>query len=313
MIQQCMSTQANKKIVLVLDGGGVRGVAGLELCCKLAQSQDIPLSKLFGMVVGGSAGAILACVISVGFLDDAKTAPEMCKRFHSILPLFFSEPNGGGGWLAPRYKDNKKRAVLEELLEGRKLGDAKVPLVILCSSTEGDLVEYSSLNPHQRELPLSTLLLASSAAHTFWSPVEIEPGVWRADGAVRSAKCLLPALLSALAAFRDQPCSLYMLSLGTYVGGSGHVFHAGMARVMGIIAWASHGLLEILLGARDRTDERVLEQLFGDRFLRLEANCDQVKLDDISPRTKQRLINAANLVWEQSHERLLAFVKPFPT
>ncbi len=52
-----------------------------------------------------------------------------------------------------------------------------------------------------------------------------------------------------------------------------------------------------------------MRALFGQRFIRLECQCDDIKLDNYSSENQMRLANAAGQVWKQEGERILLFVR----
>ncbi len=243
-IRQCINVNGPKKIVVVFDGGGVRGRFALELCCNLAHSQDVPLSHLFSMVVGVSAGAMVATIVALGWLDDIATSKIACGKFYNYLPEMFQHPNRSGPLLAPKYDGTGKLRALQKLLGEHTFADVKTPLVILCSDLNGAPVPLCSWDPKLHDTKLADALNASSAAPVFFPPVLLNDQ-WLCDGGVRANKPLILALLYAIDFF-DQG-NLWWLSIGTSFA-STHRFSALKAAIMGIIAWLQHGLIEVLLG-----------------------------------------------------------------
>nr|WP_315142731.1 patatin-like phospholipase family protein [uncultured Flavobacterium sp.] len=58
-----LNINPNKRVILCLDGGGMRGVLTLQLLKKLEETAGIPCFELFDMVTGTSTGGIIAGLI----------------------------------------------------------------------------------------------------------------------------------------------------------------------------------------------------------------------------------------------------------
>ena len=83
------------------------------------------------------------------------------------------------------------------------------------------------------------------------------------------------------------------------------------AALMGILGWLQQGwLIKILLGGNDNTSEKLMRSLFAERFLRIECECEDIKLDDYMANVQVRLDAAAKQVWADHSESILLFVKP---
>ncbi len=305
-IRQCINVSGPKKTVVVFDGGGVRGRFALEICCTLANKQSIPLSQLFSMIVGVSAGAMVGTIIALGWLDDTKTSKDSCSKFYKHLPEMFETVNRKGRLLSPKYNGTGKTIALKRMLGKHTFADVLTPLVIMCCDLDGTPVPLCSWDPALQEVLLADALDASSAAPTFFPPVFVHDQ-WLCDGGVRANKPLIHALLLAIDFF-DRG-NLWWLSIGTSFSPK-RSFSATKAAMMGILAWLKHGLIEILLGGRDDTSEKLMRSLFQQRFIRLECQCDDIKLDNYSSLNQTRLDQAAKLVWNQQSEKILFFVDP---
>jgi len=310
LIQRCLSPVGSKKTILVFDGGGVRGRFALELCCTIAREQPVPLSQLFSMVVGVSAGAMIATLVACGILDDVKQNPDACSAFYKMLPQMFGKPHPAGPLLMPKYNGKGKREALHKILGDKRLKDVKTPLVILCCTLDGEPIEFRSWDPAHGDLLLADLNDASSAAPGFFPPVELREDAWFTDGGVRANKPLISALLATIDLFDQDACNIHMLSIGTFFAPT-QSFLRPQAQLMGLLMWLKERrLIDALLGMQDRTSERLMNKMFGKRFLRLECQCDDIRMDDHSEQRQLRLRNAAAMVWQQRKQEILEFVVP---
>ena len=306
-IRKCINVDGPKKNVVVFDGGGVRGRFGLEVCRLLAENQPVPLSQLFSMAAGVSAGAIIATIVALGLLDDSKTANTTCVNFYTYMPHMFHKQNKTGPWLAPRYDGTGKTLALRNVLGTKTFADVLTPLVICCCQPNGKPRNFCSWDPQVRDVLLADVLDASSAAPIFFPPVQVQ-GTWLVDGGVSANKPLMPALLNSIEFF--DRAHIRFLSIGSTATDSGPELTFAKAGLMGVFAWIGHGLLGVLLGTQDNTHDKVIQALFMDRFMRVECECDDIRIDDYSQASCVRFDKAARLVWEKQSEQILFFLKP---
>jgi len=304
LIRQCLTAQGPKKTILVLDGGGARGGFALEIMRLIAHAQPLALSKLFSMIFGVSAGAIVGTIVALGLLDDVKTVDEVCESFVANVPKMFTRANKNGPLFRPKYDGTGKTATLKRILGTKTFADVKTPLVVVCSTTEGAPVLFRSWEPENQDVLLADVLDATSAVPTYFPPVMVK-NTWLIDGGVRANKPLIVALLTSIKYFDQQ--NLQFFSIGTLFA-STRKFVASKAQVMGVLGWLANGLIEVLLGVQDHTSEELMKELFGSRFLRLECMCEDIRLDDVTEQRQARLINAATMVWKQQSSQIISFL-----
>jgi predicted acylesterase/phospholipase RssA len=77
---------AGKRLILSLDGGGIRGIMTLQLLKQLEVIAEMPCYKLFDMVVGTSTGGIIAGLMAAG-----KTATEIEKLYLELVNQVFTK------------------------------------------------------------------------------------------------------------------------------------------------------------------------------------------------------------------------------
>ena len=63
---QNLNVDQNHRIILSLDGGGVRGILTLQLLKKLEEVAGAPCYEFCDLVAGTSTGAIIAGLIAFG-------------------------------------------------------------------------------------------------------------------------------------------------------------------------------------------------------------------------------------------------------
>lgn len=182
------------KRILALDGGGLRGaltISFLEKIEKLLRDRhDNPklvLSDYFDLIGGTSTGSIIAVALALGW--DVASVKDM---YHRLGQDVFPKSWLRWGFLRPRYAAGPLRSVLEGKLEGITLGSSELRtgLAVICKRMDTGSPWVMHNNPNgpyynkatgkdwiaNSKFPLATLVRASTAAPTFFSPEPIEVG-----------------------------------------------------------------------------------------------------------------------------------------
>ena len=101
------------KILLSLDGGGIRGIMTLQLLKKLEEVAGAPCYEFVDMVGGTSTGGIIAGLIALG-----KKAVEIEDLYIRLVKQVFTKKN----WAAnrflkpPEYTRKNYRNILKEII-----------------------------------------------------------------------------------------------------------------------------------------------------------------------------------------------------
>jgi predicted acylesterase/phospholipase RssA len=212
-----------KKVILSVDGGGMRGMIPIAMLAELERMTGKSCQQMFDMVAGTSTGAIIAAGLGVGM-----TANEiMATVYRKSLPKAFP-PNNLQLWL--RFLLNGLRYIyplepfiagLQPLVEGVKIGDLTHPIVFMTTKDVriGDTYYVVSRGPGLpavADWPLSGAVAASGAAPIYFPPVAgnlIDGGV-----GVNANPCLAVAIeameyIGMEAGFIDN--NVILISLGT--------------------------------------------------------------------------------------------------
>lgn len=118
------------RVILSLDGGGMRGILTIQLLKKLEEVAEIPCYDLFDMVAGTSTGGIIAGLIVRGL-----TATEIEERYDElIVEVFHKRPVGNRFINPPQYSKKKYRELLKDII------GAKLSLQDACAIKDLDLM-----------------------------------------------------------------------------------------------------------------------------------------------------------------------------
>lgn len=108
------------RVILSLDGGGMRGILTIQLLKKLEEVAGIPCYELFDMVAGTSTGGIIAGLITRGL-----TAPEVEEKYDKLIRMVFHPRTLGNRFLnPPQYSKTLYREQLKEIIGNLTLKDA---------------------------------------------------------------------------------------------------------------------------------------------------------------------------------------------
>jgi predicted acylesterase/phospholipase RssA len=150
------------KRVLVLQGGGARGLLQLKFLARLEQEEGKKISDMFDLICGTSVGAINAAVLSTGV-----SANEFYPIFKEGLEKIFKPTWWNfGGLFKPKYDRNNFNAMWTKLLDKRRLlGDTETDLMITSVDRVDDTNHYfRSWAPQYEDLEMCWAVKASFAA-----------------------------------------------------------------------------------------------------------------------------------------------------
>lgn len=127
--------------ILAIDGGGSRGVISATLLCELEKDLGQPLTQMFDLIAGTSAGGLITLALTVGELGAAK----MCDFAKTLPAQVWSQRQSLSATASALYGGFKYSPLpLENLL--RQLADGNDPMLrdttghpaffVVASSTE---------------------------------------------------------------------------------------------------------------------------------------------------------------------------------
>ena len=118
-----------RRTILSLDGGGMRGILTIQLLKKLEEVAGIPCHQLFDMVAGTSTGAIIAGLVVTGH-----NAADIEKMYEELVTQVFDKRTLANRFInPPAFTKKKYRDLLRGVVDDITLQDA-------CASTDMDLM-----------------------------------------------------------------------------------------------------------------------------------------------------------------------------
>jgi hypothetical protein len=118
------------RVVLSLDGGGIRGIMTLQLLKKIEEIAGVPCHNLFDMVAGTSTGGIIA-----GLIANGMTALEVETLYVRLVKQVFAQRNIFSHRYTnpPKYTKKNFRDILRNNLGDTTIADA-------CAQTSTDIL-----------------------------------------------------------------------------------------------------------------------------------------------------------------------------
>jgi len=166
--------------ILALSGGGIKGIAELMVLIEIEERTGKSISELFPIVSGTSVGGLIAALLTIpkeqGSKESKYSAKEALEIFKSNAEDIF--PNTFLGSVKQVFTHKYSQKPLEKLLE-KYLGDNRMDsptsrLVIPVNdlTTNGSELEiFDSLNNYSPHVRVKDVLLATTAAPTYFSPI----------------------------------------------------------------------------------------------------------------------------------------------
>ena len=254
------------KLILSLDGGGVRGAATTQFLARVEAelaNQD-PAASLYSCVdlfAGTSTGSIIALGLAVSRLKigqinalyNVENAQQIFTENKGIFEI--------DGVNAPKYEAGDKTRVLQSKLGNNTLGDiadGKHVVVVSYNVEQRTPTVFKSTKSDHLGLRVYDVADASSAAPTYFPtkgmaiPSGSTAGHWLIDGGVVANNPTMCAISEARRLWPDVPMDVIrVLSVGT--GCMTRKINGPKSRKWGSIGWFAQGhILDVL------TDERIV-------------------------------------------------------
>ena len=270
--------------VLSIDGGGIRGLIPALVLTELERRSGRHIFELFDLIAGTSTGGILACALCA---PDPLPAEALVSLYEDEGPAIFDRDvfqriRSGEGLLDEKYDSGELDRALERFLGDKRLSDARPDLIVPAyNMTEPGAYFFKTRkareDPDNEDFPLSVVARATSAAPTYFEPLEVN-GAALVDGGVFAVN---PAMSAFAEVMRFQPTAeVLLLSLGTGERTRKRSFDE--VKDWGLAEWAKPILDVVFDGMSDAVDYQLRHALEDGRYWRLQVELDMASddLDD---------------------------------
>ena len=267
--------------ILVLDGGGSKGLYTLGVLHELERYLNTNLSNYFDLIYGTSTGSIISSLIATG-----KPIEEIKDLYIKLIPEIM-------GKMTPSGKSNLLKKKGEIIFSNYDFTNLKtdIGIVALNNKTKEPFIFKSNNKQahgmHQSFVPgfgcsLTDAVLSSSAAYPIFNKVNLTTSngdnVELVDGGFVANNASLYALVDAIQAYKIPKKDIKLFSVGT-----GHFVDKSTGTVHKIINWipATKFFTQIFT-ASTNTNAKLRELLFPD--------IDTVRINDSFTELKTNMV-----------------------
>ncbi len=265
------------KLILSVDGGGIRGAAAAEFLKQLESKMDKPIHETFDMFVGTSTGGIIAAAIGVLQMNaDSLSGLYGYENANTIMNKSYWDRRLGLAQNQPKYDGKGKRSVLKKYFGDKTLNSAKKPTLVVAYDLEARRSAVLKSTAKEKMSALDAVD-ASSAAPLYFPTVKVNKR-WMIDGGVIANNPTMCAYAEAKQMWPDS--ELKILSVGT--GSNTRKIDGKESRDYGGVEWITHDLLGLVM------DESIvayqIKTILGDNYVRVNSRLEYANddMDDCS-------------------------------
>ncbi|CAO5672928.1 MAG: hypothetical protein CNLJKLNK_00699 [Holosporales bacterium] len=301
--------------ILVLDGGGVRGLMELAFLDKLEQATGLKTAQLFHMVGGTSAGGKIAALLSVidPATGEARYSAGQLKRIflQKYDDMFSLKLKTLFGIFGEKYKTTPVKKIIESLVGEQYYSETVIPTFAIAydlTATGEDFLKVFS-SESDTDVRMKDVILATTAAPSYFKSHKIE-GHEYADGGLILNN---PAVVAINEAHRLFPsaANYVIVSLGS--GIFPDVRHRPSLRHRSILSLASEVPSMLLHGQNNAAREGLLfrENVVPFRFT-AAIKGKKIDLDDVSQKNINRMLEAVDHMWVNDSDNIRKLLLALP-
>lgn len=201
----------NKKRVLVLDGGGAKGVMQSVILKEIEERTGKQICDIFDLIVGTSVGAILGGIYASGKLEAEKCHVLLKDNLKSIFKKRMFK--------IPKYSRKPlTKTFNSEIGEGFLMGHCKTPFFCTAvNMVDGQTHYFKSWERRDSRIKLIDAVNRSSAAPLYFGSIkdEISRSVWLDGGVGNANNPILEAVVEVMRQEWLDGNSVHILNIGT--------------------------------------------------------------------------------------------------
>lgn len=302
--------------VLSIDGGGIRGLIPALVLRHLEDDTGEPVADLFDLIVGTSAGGLIALGLTVpeGAGDDSRprySAQEILNLFRERGADIFSRSRldrvTSVVLQEEKYPHDGLVEVLTDYFGNQPVGDVVTDAMVSAYDIQNrEPFFFMSWRSPDETVPMRRAARATTAAPTYFEPAKVALGDRvrvLVDGGLFANNPGVSGYAEAEKRFPEE--KIRVVSIGT--GSSSRPISYDDARDWGKFGWGLH-LFDLVFDGNSDAADYQLRHVLGDRFERFQVSLDAASdaLDDASPRNLEGLATDAERLIEVHREELSA-------
>lgn len=206
-----------KKRVLVLSGGGAKGMISTTMLKNFQEKIGVPLHEFFDIIIGTSTGAIIGSMLAAGI--DIEKIDKMYQE--NLKKIFTPQNKWYMPWrrlTRPTYDRETVVRAMKQCLDEvgiSKYGELKTKFI--CSSVDVCTKEntfFKSTSEKYKDRLITDIVKYSFSAPVYFGIVRDDyENTFRADGGVGSMN--FPMIQGLMEAMSENPSEIEMFCFGT--------------------------------------------------------------------------------------------------
>ncbi len=316
------------KMILSLDGGGIRGAATTQFLSKVEAKLQKEHGKSIRDCVDFYAGTSTGSIIALALATTDMTMQEINELYnYKNAQKIFSENKGIfeiDGINAPKFEAKGKTKVLKKNLKDAKIKDipaGKHILAVTYAIEKRRPVVIKSTKDKYLNLLSYKVADASSAAPTYFPTKEVEMGpdkheYWLIDGGVIANNPTMCAISEARRTWPDESLDrMRVLSVGT--GFMSKKINGPKSQKWGALQWMTEGHLMEVLGDEKVVAYQAMTIMDQGSYIRVNARLEKQPglpyppddaMDDVSKTNIIKLKELGDFWFEQYGEATVALL-----
>ena len=317
------------KLILSLDGGGIRGAASIQFLRKveaqLQRNHQTSLRDCVDLYAGTSTGAVIALALATTQLS----VEQINNLYNAQTAKKIFTPNKGwfefDGINAPKYEGQNKQQVLKHHFAGARLANARKNDSHILVVTFG--VEYhrpkifKTSDETHYQFASYIIADASTAAPTYFPSVAVpnlETGhqQWLIDGGVVANNPAMCAIAESRRLWTKTPLEdVRLISIGT--GKRTRKINGPATQEWGALQWMRQGQIVDVLSDEQLVAYQASSIMSDGKYLRINAQMREQPglpyppddaMDDISQTNIDKLKQLGNFWFEEYGQAVVAML-----
>lgn len=299
IIDSSLSTSHPSKVVLNLDGGGIRGIFSLKVLSAVAEDLPHPLDRYVDLYSGTSTGGMIALSLAMGKSIDEALHLYTEKGDEVFYAGFWHKVRSGFGLIDEKYSVSKFEPLLKDFYGHKtKLSDIQYAdaLAISVDLTDGIVKQFSTFDA--RKNPANDMLVwevarSTSAAPTYFEPVNSDNHAIVDGGLVANNPSIEAAILMKQQYGWETYQHLKSISLGTGNYYARYTFQN--IKDWGVAQWAAP-ISSVMMSVDSNSTHQNMVKLYPDKnqYIRLNTRLDEdIALDGITASEIEKIQTAA--------------------
>lgn len=272
------------KLILSLDGGGIKGTIVVEFLRELEDHLGKPLHEVFDMFIGTSTGALIASTMGYQGLSANQIADlYSVENANRIMPQSCWNSLFGIFEFKPKYSGKGKTTLINKYITNTT---ANVPTIIpYYAINRKQPMLYKSYERHfAPEMTIQQAVDMSSSAPAFFPAVSAH-GICGIDGGVFANNPTEIGYIHGMEYFKDEDNDIRVLSIGCGLDEETYK-PCSYYKSIGGIQWVTSGeMLDLLMGSPAQISDQKMKFMtrkLGHKYLRVNEIIKNNSMDDVS-------------------------------